>query len=919
MDLFLCDKFACRSSDTDEKAEGVMMKRIFFFAALLLALFAPRHSEAQLAFDLSASTCTLTAGANQVHTEGGTCGGTSDGSLIRLTDAPSAGGCTGTPGTTARLCIYDASQDALLASSSGNVEALSTVGASGTAPVSNGSGGVAMTDIATQAELDAEITARHPREFLVSDYGTISDDGLQDHSSINAAVDAACAAGGGAVILVSGEIYDIGSTTASAGINLRCSNLALLTPAGQPPAKLRPISTYAATSYMIMAGERSSSGGAPTNTSQLDNISISNIAFETPAPSAYRNVGIYVQWVKDIAVDRIWCNGLGEACIYGYGLYVSGTRKQPENVRVTNIFSSDTPSYQGHGAIAVIRFDSFVGLTIDGVTCDNTQTMYYYADAEVGVAACVRFGETQSTLPSSSVRVKNLTCRDAFYACIFDGSITGLGVSDVVITDSTFENQCSYCAVFGSDDNYVSVSDGWVFSHNTARGNLFNFRNLVAEFRFKNSIFADNTAIDGSSYTGTEAGTSTSSTMEETGAAHSTNEWVGYWLECTSSTCADQKIRVIANDGDTFFLGSSWSGGTPNNVTFRLMYDSYVALNDATASGGTTTSLVDSGAGWATDQWIGWWLDVVAGTCNGKRFPIASNTADTLIPVVDGSMGCSPDATTVYDIQNSPTETAGSAFMSSYNAVAGNIYNKNIISNFAGPAFSIAAGGNTISNNIVSNTGLNGSACLVSSGNTAYNIGSWGILGNTATCDAAASGAIAADWPDADQLVVADNILSGTALGTAIDAYSTVMRGNSINGFVTGMKPRRSVSLVSNNYVTAAGDSISIEGSVFGTVIMGNAMGTGVNEQDSANYSAMVGNFSMAGGIECHTLNGGVGANDICLGNVGMKDVLSPSGAQITSGTEPPGSCTDGEIFQDTDAATGTQLMSCESGVFVTQ
>lgn len=797
------------------------MKRIFFFAALLLALFAPRHSEAQLAFDLSASTCTLTAGANQVHTEGGTCGGTSDGSLIRLTDAPSAGGCTGTPGTTARLCIYDASQDALLASSSGNVEALSTVGASGTAPVSNGSGGVAMTDIATQSELAAQITARHPQEFLVADYGAIPNDGLEDHTAFNAALDAACAAGGGAIVTAPGAVYDFGAGTAQwLGIQVECSNIVIRSSQPGEKSRFRALGTGAG-QYIATVGTGQYANGLlqPTASTKISNITFRDIVFEdTVTPSSYQRAGVYLMWSDGVVFENVECIGLGSKCVYTVGIVSGTTLRSPTNVTFRDMRISNTPSYGtsagGSFGLAALDINDSKDVLIDNLRCSDGPNSTAYN------RACIH------TVTNSAARTDNVRITNSYFGSGYSHGIYTDDADNLTIEHNFFEKQ-SVAAIEITDGDYaksIKIRDNDIYGKVIVNGSTQSL-----------DLAIEQNSFDGTIYSGTESGTSTTSTMEVTGAGLTVDAYIGRWIECTSGTCDGDSHEVTDNDGDTFDISpATWAGGTPNSVTFRVVVDSAVTVGH---SGNFTGS-------------------------------IASNPS---------------------------------------------------VKNYFAAAFDIAAPNTSLERNRIANTGMDASPCVVESSTPANNAGSWAILGNVAQCNDAAVGAISADWSGATQLTVSDNMLSGTALGTAIDAYSTVMRGNSISGFVTGMKPRRSVSLVSNNYAVVSGDSISIEGSVIGTVLMGNAMATGVNEQDSANYSAMVGNFSLAGGIECSTLNGGVGTNDICLGNVGMKDILSATGVKITSGTEPPGSCTDGEIFQDTDAATGTQLMSCESGVFVTQ
>lgn len=789
------------------------MKRIFFFAALLLALFAPRHSEAQLAFDLSASTCTLTAGANQVHTEGGSCGGTADGSLIRLTDAPSAGGCTGTPGTTARLCIYDASQDALLASSSGNIEALSTVGASGTAPVSNGSGGVVMTDVATQTELAAQITARHPQEFLAGDYGAVGDDGLEDHTAVNAALDAACAVGGGAVVVDAGKVYDFGAGSAQwLGIQVECSNIVIRTSQAGEKARFRALGTGAG-QYIATVGTGQYANGLlqPTVPTKISNITFRDIVFEdTVTPSAYQRAGVYLMWSDGVLFENVECVGLGSKCVYAVGVASGTTLKSPTNVTFRDVKISNTPSYStgagGSFGLAALDINDSKDVLIDNLRCSDGPNSTSYN------RACIY------TFTNSAARTDNVRITNSYFGSGYSHGIYTDDADNLTIEHNFFEKQ-SVAAIEITDGDYaksIKIRDNDIYGKVIVNGAAQSL-----------DLAIEQNSFDGTIYSGTEVGTSTTSTMEVTGAGLTVDAYIGKWIECTSGTCAGDSHAITDNDSDTFDISpATWAGGTPNSVTFRIVVDSAVTVAH---SGNFTGS-------------------------------IASNPS---------------------------------------------------VKNYFGAAFDIAAPNTDLIRNRITNTGMDGSPCVVESSTPANNAGSWAILGNTVQCNDAAVGAISADWSAANQLTVSDNTLSGTALGTAIDAYSTVMRGNSISGFVTGMKPRRSVSLVSNNYVSASGDSISIEGSVIGTVLMGNAMATGVNEQDSADYSAMIGNFSMGGGIECHTLNGGVGSNDICFGNVGMKDVLSPTGVFAPNDATLPATCTLGEIYVDNDATAGDQMHVC--------
>lgn len=85
------------------------------------------------------------------------------------------------------------------------------------------------------------------------------------------------------------------------------------------------------------------------------------------------------------------------------------------------------------------------------------------------------------------------------------------------------------------------------------------------------------------------------------------------------------------------------------------------------ASGGTTTTLVDSGLGvdraaWTTNQWAGYWVYIYSGTAAGQIRQIASNTGTTL---TWSSAGTAPDTTSRYLIIGFDAGTASSGAASS--------------------------------------------------------------------------------------------------------------------------------------------------------------------------------------------------------------------------------------------------------------
>lgn len=649
------------------------------------------------------------------------------------------------------------------------------------------------------------------QEFDVADYGAVSNDGLQDHTAINAAIDAACAAGGGIVKLENSAIYEFGSGTAAyLGVQIDCDNITLAAPAGGNPATFRSLATGTGAHYTVLIGDNQNANGLvpPSPAVALNNIRISNIEFEdTTIPSSAQHGGVYITWTTDIDISTIWCTGLGGKCVYGVG----NANKPITNLVMSNIISNQTPSYTGATELAVVHLQSAQNSVIEKFECRNGM--------DVVGKHCIRTS-TNATTPLDNLRISDSTFGNGFDQSVYIG-----GGQNFFITRCKFYNSWGLATAMMQLKTGADIKNLYVYGNMFFGNKAFYRANGASDYIY--NIVLVNNIIDGTITSGTESGTSTTTTMELTGAGWTADEYIGKWIECTIGTCAGDSFVIADNDEDTVDISpSTWTGGAPNNVTFRIVGEKAIDITHA----------------------------------NNK---------------------------------------------------VGIVAHTNIISNFFATPIMIAAGNASVVHNQVTNTGMDGSPCVIESTTTANNTGSWGILDTTAVCNDAASGAIDANWSGTDSLLIADNTLSGTALGTAIDAYSTVMRGNSISGFVTGMKPRRSVSLVSNNYVLVSGDSISIEGSVAGTVVVGNAMASGVNEQDSANYSVMTGNFSLGGGIECHTLNGGVGANDLCLGNIGMKDVLSPTGAYAPNNATLPATCTLGEIYVDNDATAGDQMHVC--------
>jgi hypothetical protein len=108
------------------------------------------------------------------------------------------------------------------------------------------------------------------------------------------------------------------------------------------------------------------------------------------------------------------------------------------------------------------------------------------------------------------------------------------------------------------------------------------------------------------------------------------------------------------------FATNQWVSGTITGLPATLATDGKLASTPSwvdagykqfaagTATGGSNTTLVNSGKAWAVDQWKNFQIRIVGGTGAGQIRPIVSNTA-TAISV--SGWNTNPDATSTYSIE----------------------------------------------------------------------------------------------------------------------------------------------------------------------------------------------------------------------------------------------------------------------------
>ena len=101
------------------------------------------------------------------------------------------------------------------------------------------------------------------------------------------------------------------------------------------------------------------------------------------------------------------------------------------------------------------------------------------------------------------------------------------------------------------------------------------------------------------------------------------------------------------------------------DMSLERMSENASIWHRGTATGGSTTTLVDASqgseeAGWTTNQWVGYWVYISSGTAEGQMRQITSNTTDTLTWTTAGT---APTATSQYAILgfDAGTATSGAA------------------------------------------------------------------------------------------------------------------------------------------------------------------------------------------------------------------------------------------------------------------
>jgi hypothetical protein len=128
------------------------------------------------------------------------------------------------------------------------------------------------------------------------------------------------------------------------------------------------------------------------------------------------------------------------------------------------------------------------------------------------------------------------------------------------------------------------------------------------------------------------------------------------WYVFNAGTLASGSFKVYCFALNTWTtlsqtgLPGTWNGDSKLIATPSFA-DNGLDMNFAsgTATGGTSTTLVNSAKNWTTNQWTNFQVKISAGTGAGQIRTIASNTGTTI--TVGSAWTTAPDATSVYEIE----------------------------------------------------------------------------------------------------------------------------------------------------------------------------------------------------------------------------------------------------------------------------
>ena len=204
--------------------------------------------------------------------------------------------------------------------------------------------------------------------------------------------------------------------------------------------------------------------------------------------------------------------------------------------------------------------------------------------------------------------------------------------------------------------------------------------------------------------------TNTTTLIVDSTKTWATNEHIGKIIKVDTSgpSPTSQYRRITSNTATTITvaaLGVAAVSGTSRYIIFEtesfgrdMQYKDKLLGASGVATGGSSTTLVDTSKQWIVDQWAGYRMRVMSGSGAGSEVVISSNTIDTLTLTTPGFTS---DITTNYNIMDS----YGTATATGTTTTITDSTKRWIVNQWAGKRLVITSGtGQRSETSIVSNT-----------------------------------------------------------------------------------------------------------------------------------------------------------------------------------------------------------------------
>lgn len=307
-------------------------------------------------------------------------------------------------------------------------------------------------------------------------------------------------------------------------------------------------------------------------------------------------------------------------------------------------------------------------------------------DANIQVQRCVLIGSRATRIESTGAGA-NFGGGADFTNCWFGNSVDSSGGSLSTTYPSTFKD-CFFSNAFSASNageitdsggNIVGGAYTNITQHATSRASETQLMKpfslghewlyglpMQRPFAFYPGYLAtgiegsetkdlanDRSIFDGTGVWG-DSGTCTSANNDDLSDSSKTwgvNQWKGWLLRITGGTGSGQVKMIGSNTATELDIsGAAPSGGlwstTPSTDSTYIIYRGPL-VETGTATSGSTTTVVDSGANWATNQWAGYTCEITAGAGVGESKAVTSNTATTL---TTATFTATIDNTSVYAI-----------------------------------------------------------------------------------------------------------------------------------------------------------------------------------------------------------------------------------------------------------------------------